>query len=154
MDPDNHVSQFTFSMHEDTVEFVRSTYTIWDYFGDLGGLNDFMKIVGSIVMSLYTYVVGSGFDRYLVENLFYKEQMESGKNKRKPAKFKSFLCLQAKSRRNLFAKATHRINNELDVVNFVRHQLIDKIHRKLIFSKNERFLMKHQAKPFVLRNSD
>ena len=58
-------------MHEDTVEFVRSTYTIWDFFGDLGGLNDFMKIVGSIVMSLYTYVVGSGLDRYLVENLFY-----------------------------------------------------------------------------------
>ena len=88
-------------MDPDTVEIVRSTYTIWDYFGDLGGLNDFMKIVGSLVMTLYTSVVGSSFDRFLVENLFYKEQIIDGKNKRKAAKFSACLCLlKSKSLKN------------------------------------------------------
>ena len=47
-------------------EIERSLYTIWDYFGDIGGFNDFIRVVGSMIMSISTYVKGSSLDRFLI----------------------------------------------------------------------------------------
>ena len=81
-------------MDKDTVEIKRSIYTIWDFFGDLGGFNDFMQILGAILMSISTIFKGSGLDRFLVEQLFYQEKKSSsGKIRREPARFTlSFCC--------------------------------------------------------------
>ena len=75
-------------MDSDTLEMVRSPYTIWDYFADLGGLNDFIRIAGSMVMGIYTVLTGSGLEKFLISNLFFVEGTSlSGQSGRKPAKF-------------------------------------------------------------------
>ncbi len=50
----------------------------------------------------------------------------------------------------MFDQATDRLSKELDIVNFLKHQMIDKIQRKTLFTQADRYLMKHQAPPFVL----
>ena len=59
---DRQLSLITFSMDSNVVEIERSLYTIWDYFGDIGGFNDFIRIVGSMIMSILTTLKGSGLD--------------------------------------------------------------------------------------------
>ena len=75
-------------MDPDKIEMVRSVYTIWDYFGDLGGLNDFLRVVGNILMGLVTALQGSILNNYIIEQLFYHDQKtSSGKVRRVPATF-------------------------------------------------------------------
>ena len=147
------VFMLSFQMHPDIVEEQRQVYSFWDFIGDLGGLNDFLKLVGGILVSIQTAITGSGLSRFLTKNLFYvKKESKAGKLRRKPAKFRVCLWLQKDRRaKDLFTKATERIQSELDLVNFLRHQMIDKVHRRLIFTPNERYYMSHQANPFLLR---
>ena len=56
-----------------------------------------------------------------------------------------------KQAKDQYAQASRRIQNELDIVKFLRNRLIDNVHRRLIFTQGERFLMRHQAYPFLLR---
>lgn len=72
-----------FEMHEDVIEERRQVYSFWDYIGDIGGLNDFLQVVGGILMSICTTIRGSGLNKYLVERLFYIEkETASGKVRR------------------------------------------------------------------------
>ena len=40
-----HLLDFFVSLDEDAVQTVRNVYTIWDVFGDIGGLIDMFKIL-------------------------------------------------------------------------------------------------------------
>ena len=81
-------------MDSNVVEIERSLYTIWDYFGDIGGFNDFIRIVGSMIMSILTTVKGSGLDKFLIRQLFYRERTKkNSKVRRAPANFAFSLCL-------------------------------------------------------------
>ena len=72
-----------FEMHEDVIEERRQVYSFWDYIGDIGGLNDFLQVVGGILISISTSFRGSGLTRYLIERLFYIEkETKSGKVRR------------------------------------------------------------------------
>ena len=110
-------------MHPDIVEEQRQVYSFWDFIGDLGGLMDFLKLIGGILVSLYTALTGSGLDRFLAKNLFYvQKETNSGKLRRKHAKF-SF-CMRCRNDRraiDLYKKANDRIQRELDLVRFLRH---------------------------------
>ena len=53
-----------------TVEHTRSIYTIWDLLGDVGGLFDMLKIIGSPLVSFLSFVVGSGLEIHLIQLLF------------------------------------------------------------------------------------
>ena len=46
--------------------------------------------------------------------------------------------------------AEERISREIDIVTLLRHQMIDDIARRLLFTRMERYLIRNQAKPFVL----
>ena len=81
-------------MDSNVVEIERSVYTIWDYFGDIGGFNDFMRAVGSIIMSILTTLKGSSLDQFLIRQLFYRERItKNNKVRRTPANFAATLCL-------------------------------------------------------------
>ena len=41
----DHFVDFYISLDEDAVQTVRNVYTIWDVFGDIGGLIDMFKIL-------------------------------------------------------------------------------------------------------------
>ena len=46
------------------------------------------------------------------------------------------------------------IYQELDIVHFIRKQKMYDIAMRLLFSKTELYLIKHQRDPFVLRRTD
>ena len=90
-----------------TVEYSRAIYTIWDLLGDVGGLFDMLKIIGSPLVSFLSFVVGSGLETYLVQLLFKVQkkrtdntQITSFIKNRKPfrAKLCNFLFYKRNSR--------------------------------------------------------
>ena len=82
-------------MDDDVIEERRQVYSFWDYIGDIGGLNDFLQIIGGVLMSLFTTLKGSGLDRLLTERIFFLEtETKSGKLRRKPARFNLFMWLK------------------------------------------------------------
>ena len=59
-------------------------------------------------------------------------------NKRKPTKFNAcrwFMCLGDHKAKKLFNEATEVIAREIDVVEFIKHQLLDSLHRSLVFTQ-------------------
>ena len=83
-----------------TVEYSRAIYTIWDLLGDVGGLNDMLKQLGAPLVSLLSFIVGSGLENHLIQLLFKVQKKQADKTQilgyiknRKPfrAKFCNFL---------------------------------------------------------------
>ena len=48
----------------------RSIYTIWDFFGDVGGLFDMLALLATPIFWFVTLIIGSGSDRFLIKTLF------------------------------------------------------------------------------------
>ena len=44
------------------------------------------------------------------------------------------------------------IDKELDIVNFLRKQMVSDLVQKLTFTKLERYLLRNQARPFVIKD--
>ena len=83
-----------------TVEYSRAIYTIWDLLGDIGGLLDMLEVLGAPLVSLLSFIAGSGLENYLIELLFKVQKKQADKTQilgfiknRKPfrAKFCNFL---------------------------------------------------------------
>ena len=131
-------------------------YSFWDLSGDIGGLVEILKTFGGLLISFLTIFNGSNLDKYLISQLFFLESKSETKAKRKHAKFESPLCLLKRKPQkfSMYSKGLSRIDKELDLVEFIRHQLIDKISMNLLFTRSESYLMKHQYKPFVLSSND
>ena len=52
------------------MEHFRSIYTFWDLLGDVGGLLDMLILLGAPVLSVSSFVFGSGLEAFLIESLF------------------------------------------------------------------------------------
>ena len=50
----------------------------------------------------------------------------------------------------MLSDAATKIDKELDVAEFIKHQFINKVSRRLIFTRLQRHLMRHQVREFVL----
>lgn len=133
--------------------------------GDIGGLFDAMKLLGHFLISFATFVAGSGLDRFLISQLFKFEKKKNRRystfdndakkqiGRRVPAKFNAcrwLLQWRQKDASSMFDQATDRLSKELDIVNFLKRLMIDGIQRRTLFTRADRYLMKHQAHPFVL----
>ena len=44
----------------------RSIYTIWDFFGDVGGLFDMLKLIKSPFVSFFSFLFGIGLETHLI----------------------------------------------------------------------------------------
>ena len=115
-----------------------------------------LKLMGEFLMVLIQLASGSGLNRYLVANLFKVNSKKDGKKKadliensiarRKPAKFNvcNFLYRWNDSiDERRFAIAEERISREIDIVSFLRHQMIDDVARRLLFTRMERYLIRN-----------
>ena len=79
--------------------------------------------------------------------------MENEIARRIPARFHLCRCLcswKDSIGDRLFTVAEDRISREIDIVSFIRQQMIDDIVRRLLFTRMERYLIRNQANPFVL----
>ena len=96
----NLVFRVNYSMNPDQVIYERSIYTFWDLAGDVGGLFDFLKLVGFQLTTFVSFLTGSGLDRFLVSKLFLREQRKSSASddikkvvgNRKSANFQTWIC--------------------------------------------------------------
>ena len=59
---DNKVAEFRLFMDNDTYEYKREVYTIWELFGDIGGLNEIAVIFAGIMMTIKSLLFGSGLE--------------------------------------------------------------------------------------------
>ena len=63
-------------MSSDTVHHSRTIYSFWDFLGDVGGLFDMLKLIGSIIVAFLSIVSGSGMNRYIISSLFMTDDEE------------------------------------------------------------------------------
>ena len=59
---ENIVLEFRFFMDLDTYEYKREIYTIWELFGEIGGLLEIAVIFAGIIISIKVVLIGGGLD--------------------------------------------------------------------------------------------
>ena len=158
------LSQIDFEMDMNTVTHIRQVYTIWNLLGDIGGLYGILVIFGYYLTALVSFLTGTGLHLKLISRLYKFEAPKTMRNRQKvkhwlkqrpPAKFSWVSTCYCSSRRKehaLYKRATDTISAELDVITFLRKQLIDKVKTRLLFTPAQRFLMKHQLNTFILHS--
>ena len=62
----------------------RSIYNALDWLGDIGGLLDALTVIGSFLMTIYTFIIGDPLDSYILYNLFKTEQENTSQNFQSP----------------------------------------------------------------------
>ena len=122
-------------MSLDSTAYERSVYTVWDWMGDVGGLYGTLAIIGHYIVTLMSYVTGHGIVKEIIESLYRREAQRSSidvndigtwMRNRRPLKFNSFSLLRC-SKADQHSRLRNKVEKELDVVRFLRKQMIDKI---------------------------
>ena len=100
---------------------------------------------------LSTFILGSGIKIFLIEALFKVQKGMSVSyavptisdyiHNRKPLKIKICSRCRDKKNRKLQKKAEDLLSDQLDIVEFLQHQMISKVSIRTIFSKIERYLL-------------
>ena len=121
-------------------------------------------LLGKPLIILYHAIVGSGrnflMTRFLFKSLFVLQkkanQPDVFSQIKRRTQFKQKRCSwifhksnQAKSKR-----AQDLIDDQLDVVNFLRNMFLVNASMRVLFTKLERFLLKNQSHPFVLNSQE
>ena len=57
----------------------RSIYTALDFLGDVGGLLDGLKLIGNIIITVYTFTFGNPLNAFLMNSLFKKGKVKKKK---------------------------------------------------------------------------
>jgi len=68
--PDDVLFSLKIKLDNDVVHHKRSIYTSLDLLGDIGGLFDALKIISSIIITLYFSIFGNPLHGYLLKALF------------------------------------------------------------------------------------
>ena len=155
-----------FSMSPDIIFEERSIYTFWDLLGDIGGLFGSLTFLGTIVMSVIELIVGSKMSQFITAQLFTIERKRAkvpavdepaevlkSIRKRKAADFSLsgwlFACCDRKKKIPQ-EMAEEQTGKHIDIVNLIRSQMVDIVTRRLHFNKMDRYLIRHQFRPFTL----
>ena len=72
---DDILFAFDFKLSLDQTRQKRSIYTLFDVLGDVGGLLDGLRLLGGILMSIYTFIIGSPLKAFLVTSLFKRSKV-------------------------------------------------------------------------------
>ena len=67
-------------MDNNRIEYERSIYTVWDLFGDIGGLFDLLFYFANWLIGLSSIVSGSSLNRYIFARLFKLNRINSSKS--------------------------------------------------------------------------
>ena len=116
-----------------------------------------LQVIATPILSITASLLGSGLDHFLLRSLFkVQKRMDNTHTvadhikRRKP--FEAQICNWLCNRRNrrLEQHSSDLLGDELDIANFLRHQLVSKLSLKVLFNKVERRLLYNQADPFVV----
>ena len=153
---------FSIGMSLDVVNNSRSIYNALDFLGDVGGLFSILVDFGKILISIPVFILGTGANKFLTENLFKQSEDHSKTtlddkpleaiSARQPVHLNAsssiWGCRNSRYKR-LTNAADDCISKELDIVTFLKKQMMQSIALSTLFTKTERFLIKNQRK-FVL----
>ena len=117
--------------------------------------------IGAFFLILLHLVSTNALNLFLITNIFEKDNPNKLRNdstrvkfqllnRRRPFKLKHFGCL---SKSKSLEKGMKRINDELDIVRFVKQQKYLKVMLETLFSVTELFLIKKNKK-LVLRQTE
>ena len=121
-------------LQETSTIYKRTVYTVWDCLGDIGGLHGTLFVLGGHFISLFSILTGTASHLMLkvVEKVYKFEAPKSKRNSRdisdwlsnrRAAKYTTFGCLKRKDK--MVRDAATRIDKELDIAEFIKHQFID-----------------------------
>ena len=110
----------------ETAHHSRSIYSGLDMLGDVGGLLDGLKLLGSGVIFLFNLIRGDPLQAFLMRSIFRKGTREESKEVdlsqgmlqiawRRPFESKTCLCSKSKKERRLQRKGWDRIEKALDI---------------------------------------
>ena len=149
----------------------RSIYSFLDLLGDVGGLFDALKGIASFIITIYFGLFGDPINSYLLRKLFLQNPKEENDkeplnrnsikekmqflDRRKPFALPKILCIlcRNKKQKRKIEAGLGRVEQELDIIKFLKSQMKIDIAIKTLFSKAERYLIKNNRK-FVLNTSE
>lgn len=116
----------------DTIESVRTVYTLLNCLGDIGGLQGIIFPLIGYFIKIYST---NGLDSYIVENLFNPKDGE----------FKFGVC-QSKALNKIKEKGLQRAETQLDIIHFLRYQMLCELEFLKTKPKEERAIMRKTGK--------
>ena len=145
--------------------YERTVYTLFDFLGELGGLQGAMLQIAQVLVFLYGLLMPDTLTMDLMRRLFIIEE-EPGRIPRtteerinsleqrvpyKPAFYRLLCPCLSRNRREKkkFDDGVDVIEDSLDVVNFIRLSIMMKAALSVLFDGNQRLLLRH-TKKFVL----
>ena len=155
--------EITFSLDLDRKVYKRSIYTVLDWLGDVGGLFDALKGLGTLFFIVYSFICGDQLEVFLLETVYKRENKTNHLYKsfdmpefdrilnRTPFTLTSkfFHCLRSRKEKRIIDKGMSRANKELEVDHFIRTQKRVKVALQVLLTKVDGFLLRnHRA--FVL----
>ena len=157
--------KFRIFLSPDKQMYKRSIYTFLDWVGDVGGLLDGLKLVGAMLMTFRSMILGNPFSSFLLSSLYKKDTTDTKKLEGEEAIIESinrrtrfvvpFCCCNCLRRRKEKKVLTHGIEQtlkELEVDRFIKTQKQVRVIVSTLFSKVERFLIRNN-RAFVLNSS-
>ena len=138
---------FVVALETDAVREVRQIYTIWDVLGDIGGLSDMLQLICWPIITLFHLLLGNGINLTLLQHLFKVQKKVDSTDvisqirQRKSLKIKLCNWLLNRKKKLKFEKAQIIIDQELDVLQFLKNQFAMQTVIKLLFTKVERYLL-------------
>ena len=64
---------FKVKLSPERIIYKRSIYTTLDWLGDVGGLSDALRLLGSGIMYLYTLAFGNSLNMFLLRKIFIRD---------------------------------------------------------------------------------
>lgn len=124
--------QITFEFDLNLYRVDRDVYSILDWVGDMGGLNEGLYLGLKVILIFFQFYE---FDHFLIQRLYSKQtqnnKLRSGVlfDTTKTSWFRQRMhdlcccfrcCIKLSKHERMFAKARIRMNNELDIVQFMK----------------------------------
>ena len=69
----NLLAHFDINLSPDIIHYKRSIYSTLDFLGDLGGLYDALWFLCRFFIGIYSLIVGSELDNFLLKTLFKRK---------------------------------------------------------------------------------
>ena len=126
-----------------------------DFLGDVGGLFSILIGIGQILVQIYIKTFGSQFNQFLISQIMKQSPLSynNGKLFEGVMKKNRRNCCRKKEKMKQEATALNKMAQELDVITFIRKQMMFSVMFDTIFTKSEQFLAKNQRK-FVIGHCD
>ena len=116
--------------------FTREVYNFLDFLGDIGGVNEGVKVLGAFILWLVQLLTPGSFMSAIISEVFYNHMAD------KEDMWRRFncglICLMSKRERREIRIGSDKIDNNLEISKFLtRHRLLWEQFRSQFKTKEE-----------------